>query len=155
MFTGIVREVGRVASFDGHRLVVEGATQAVAGDSVAVDGVCLTAVDGSRLAFDVVGETLDRTTLGALKAGDRDNLEPALRAGDPLGGHLVQGHGDGLGSVAATIEDGISRRLRVEIPSELRRYVVPRGSITLDGVSLTVATVDGAGVEVALIPATL
>src|SRR3954471_17302208 len=99
MFTGIVREVGRVVSFDGRRLVVEAQTRAGEGDSVAVDGVCLTAVDGSQLAFDVVDETLARTTLGSLGAGDQVNLEPALRAGEPLGGHLVQGHVDGVGRV--------------------------------------------------------
>ena len=150
MFTGIVREVGRVVSFDGHRLVVEGATQAATGDSVAVDGVCLTAVDGSQLAFDVVDETLDRTTLGALKAGDRVNLEPALRAGDPLGGHLVQGHVDGLGRARS-----VGESVWIDAPPDLLRYVVEKGSITVDGVSLTVAAVDGEGFAVALVPHTL
>src|SRR4051812_13045750 len=101
MFTGIVREVGRVAEFDGHRLVVDASTAAGEGDSVSIDGVCLTVLPGGKLAFDVVDETLSRTTLGALKPGDRVNLEPALRAGDPLGGHLVQGHVDGVGHVRA------------------------------------------------------
>src|SRR5437763_9025166 len=100
MFTGIVREVGRVESFDGQRLVVEAQTTAAEGDSVAVDGVCLTAVDGSRLAFDVVDETLARTTLGALKPGDAVNLEPALCAGDPLGGLPCKGTSKGSAGCA-------------------------------------------------------
>jgi riboflavin synthase len=150
MFTGIVREVGRVASFDGRRLVVEAETHAAAGDSVAVDGVCLTAVDGSQLAFDVVDETLGRTTLGALKAGDRVNLEPALRAGDPMGGHLVQGHVDGLGRVRS-----IGEPVWIDAPVELLRYTVEKGSITVDGVSLTVAALDDQGFAVALVPHTL
>src|SRR5438477_7185141 len=151
MFTGIVREVGRVLSFDGRRLVVEAeATRAAEGDSVAVDGVCLTAVDGSQLAFDVVDETLARTTLGALEPGDRVNLEPALRAGDPLGGHLVQGHVDGLGRVRA-----VGEPVWIDASSELLRYCVEKGSITVDGVSLTVAAVDGEGFAVALVPHTL
>src|SRR4051794_27335340 len=99
MFTGIVREVGRVASFDGSRLVVDAETQAAEGDSVAVGGVCLTVVGNGKLAFDVVPETLARTTLGGLQPGDGVNVEPALRAGEPLGGHYVQGHVDGIGRV--------------------------------------------------------
>ena len=150
MFTGIVREVGRVVSFDGRRLVVDAQTQAAEGDSVAVDGVCLTAVDGTRLAFDVVDETLARTTLGALKAGDRVNLEPALRAGEPLGGHLVQGHVDGLGRVRSTGEP-----VWIDAPPELLRYCVEKGSITVDGVSLTIARLDDDGFAVALVPHTL
>src|SRR6266487_6102834 len=137
MFTGIVREVGRVVSFDGRRLVVDAKTDAAEGDSVAVDGVCLTAVDGSRLAFDVVDETLARTTLGALKAGDRVNLEPALRAGEPVGGHYVQGHVDGLGTVGSLEPEGEGARLTVEAPAELLRYCVEKGSIAVHGVSLT------------------
>src|SRR6185437_1217983 len=107
MFTGIVRELGRVTAFDGGRLVVEAKrTRAALGDSVAIDGVCLTVVedDGERLAFDVVAETLDRTTLGARAPGDPVNVEPALRAGEPLGGHIVQGHVDGVGSVRSVME---------------------------------------------------
>src|SRR6202035_1874824 len=101
MFTGIVREVGTVASFDGSRLVVESGTDAAIGDSVAIAGVCLTVTgrENGNLAFDVVGETLDRTTLGKLAAGARVNVEPSLRAGDPLGGHIVQGHVDGTGNL--------------------------------------------------------
>jgi riboflavin synthase len=150
MFTGIVREVGRVVSFDGRRLVLDAHTHAAEGDSIAVDGVCLTAVDGSRLAFDVVEETLARTTLGALKTGDRVNLEPALRAGEPLGGHLVQGHVDGLGRVRSAGEP-----VWIDAPPELLRYCVEKGSITVDGVSLTIAALDDHGFAVALVPHTL
>jgi len=150
VFTGIVREVGRVESFDGHRLVVAAQTRAAEGDSVSVDGVCLTAVDGMRLVFDVVDETLSRTTLGTLKAGDRVNLEPALRAGDPLGGHIVQGHVDGIGRVRE-----VGDLVWVDAPADLLRYCVEKGSITVDGVSLTVAAVDEQGFGVALVPHTL
>jgi riboflavin synthase len=150
MFTGIVREVGRVVSFDGGRLVVAAESTAAAGDSVAVDGVCLTVVDGSGLAFDVVSETLARTTLGGLEAGDGVNIEPALRAGDPLGGHYVQGHVDGVGRVRS-----LGEPVWFDAPAELLRYLVEKGSIAVDGVSLTVAAVDDGGFAVALIPHTL
>jgi riboflavin synthase len=151
VFTGIVRDVGRVVSFDGRRLVVDAEkTRAAEGDSISVDGVCLTAVDGSHLAFDVVDETLSRTTLGGLAPGDRVNLEPALRAGEPLGGHIVQGHVDGLGRVRSTGEP-----VWIDAPPELRRYLAEKGSITVDGVSLTVASVDDGGFAVALVPHTL
>jgi riboflavin synthase len=153
VFTGLVREVGEVVAFDGGRLVVAAATTVELGDSVAVDGVCLTVVDhgGGRLAFDVVPETLSRVK----PFGERVNLEPALRAGDPLGGHYVQGHVDGVGAVAAVTpeEDGV--RVRIEPPADLLRYLVEKGSVAVDGVSLTVAAVDEAGFEVALIPHTL
>ena len=150
MFTGIVREVGRVVSFDGRRLVVAAETRAAEGDSVSVDGVCLTAVDGSQLAFDVVDETLSRTTLGTLEPGDQVSLEPALLAGEPLGGHIVQGHVDGLGRVRS-----VGEPVWIDAPAELRRYLVEKGSITVDGVSLTVAGVDDGGFAVALVPHTL
>jgi riboflavin synthase len=150
VFTGIVREVGRVVEFDGSRLVVDAATEAGGGDSVAVDGVCLTVLDGSRLAFDVVPETLSRTTLGGLRPGDRVNIEPALRTGEPLGGHYVQGHVDGIGHVRSTGDP-----VWIDAAPELLRYCVEKGSITVDGVSLTVAAVDDAGFAVALIPHTL
>jgi riboflavin synthase len=153
MFTGLVREVGTIASFEDGRLVVESTTPAEVGDSIAVDGVCLTVVEASpgRLAFDVVPETSARVK----SFGDRVNVEPALRAGDPLGGHQVQGHVDGTGTVAsvATTADGV--RVRIEAAAELLRYCVEKGSITVDGVSLTVAAVDETGFEVALIPHTL
>jgi len=150
MFTGIVREVGRVVEFDGSRLVVDAATKAESGDSIAVEGVCLTVLDGSRLAFDVVSETLSRTTLGGLRPGDRVNIEPALRVGDPLGGHNVQGHVDGIGHVRS-----IGEPVWIDAPVEILRYCIEKGSITVDGVSLTIAAIDDAGFAVALIPHTL
>jgi riboflavin synthase len=153
VFTGIVRELGRVVAFDGARLLVETPdTSAELGDSVAIDGVCLTVVehDGGRLAFDVVGETLSRTTLGALDAGDRVNVEPALRAGEPLGGHIVQGHVDGVGRVRS-----VSQPFWIDAPPEVLRYCVEKGSIAVDGISLTVAALDDAGFAVALVPHTL
>jgi riboflavin synthase len=153
MFTGLVREVGQVVSFEGGRLVVACATEAGLGDSVAVAGVCLTVVEAGdgRLAFDVVPETLARTKPFA----GRVNVEPALRAGDPLGGHQVQGHVDGVGRVATVEPEGPGRRVRIELPDDLLRYCAEKGSVTVDGVSLTVAAVDDAGIEVALIPHTL
>ena len=153
MFTGLVREVGKVASFVDGRLVVEAETGGALGDSIAVDGVCLTVVDdgGGRLAFDVVPETLSRV----MPFRERVNLEPALRAGEPLGGHYVQGHVDGVGTVASVAEEADGVRVRIEPPAELLRYLVEKGSVAVDGVSLTVAAVDGTGFEVALIPHTL
>src|SRR5687768_6318969 len=153
MFTGLVREVGEVVSFDDGRLVVECGTAAELGDSVAIAGVCLTVVANAngRLAFDVVPETLARTKPFA----GRVNVEPALRAGDPLGGHQVQGHVDGVGSVVSVAPDGDGIRVRIEAPAELLRYCVEKGSVTVDGVSLTVAAVDEKAFEVALIPHTL
>jgi riboflavin synthase len=154
VFTGIVRELGRVVAFDGARLLLEAArTSADIGDSVAVDGVCLTVVehDGDRLAFDVVAETLSRTTLGTLTADDHVNIEPALRAGEPLGGHIVQGHVDGVGRVRSISPQPVW----IDAPPEVLRYCVEKGSITVDGVSLTVAALDDAGFAVALVPHTL
>jgi riboflavin synthase len=153
VFTGIVRELGRVVSFDGARLLVEAQqTSADVGDSIAVDGVCLTVVehDGDRFAFDVIAETLSRTTLGTLTADDRVNVEPALRVGEPLGGHIVQGHVDGVGGVRS-----ISQPVWIDAPPDVLRYCVEKGSITVDGVSLTVAALDDAGFAVALVPHTL
>ncbi len=153
MFTGLVREVGKVASFEGGRLVVEAAMEADIGDSIAIDGVCLTIVEngGGRLAFDVVPETLERVK----PFRERVNLEPALRAGEPLGGHYVQGHVDGVGTVAAMQPSGDGVRIRIEPPVDLLRYVVEKGSIAVEGVSLTVAAVDDRGFEIALVPHTL
>jgi riboflavin synthase len=163
MFTGLIREVGTVERVDrddaGARLRVgaELAPGLRPGDSVAVAGVCVTVAERGDGAFeaDAINQTLSLTTLGGLREGDRVNLEPALRAGDPLGGHLVQGHVDGIARVSEVREDGRSRRLRLELPGELARYVVPRGSIALDGVSLTVAGSGDERAEVALIPETL
>ncbi|HJQ73891.1 MAG TPA: riboflavin synthase [Gaiellaceae bacterium] len=160
MFTGIVREVGSVVSFDGSRLVLaapETAAGAVVGDSVAVAGVCLTVVanEDGRLAFDVVPETLSRTALGRLETGGEVNLEPSLRVGDALGGHVVQGHVDGVGRVRSLEPEGDSRRVWVDAPEAVHRYCVEKGSIGIDGVSLTISALDDDGFEVALIPHTL
>ena len=153
MFTGLVREVGTVRSMVGGRLLVETRIEAALGDSVAVDGVCLTVVanDAGALAFDAVAETLARTTLGGLAQGSRVNLEPALRAGDPLGGHMVQGHVDGVGAFRGVAEGLHS----FDAPPEILRYVVEKGSIAVQGTSLTVAATDEQGFAVALIPHTL
>jgi riboflavin synthase len=153
MFTGIVRERGRVVSFDGSRLVVAVGTEAGIGDSVAVAGVCLTVAerDDGTLSFDVVAETLDRSTLGGLAAGDEVNVEPALRAGEPMGGHIVQGHVDGVGSLRGNA-DGLTW---FDAPNDVLRYCVEKGSISVDGTSLTVAALDDAGFAVALVPHTL
>ena len=164
MFTGIVREMGRVVSVvaaeEGAQLVVAAprtAPRTAVGDSVAVDGVCLTAVsvtDG-EIAFDAVAETLRRSSLGALETGDDVNVEPALRAGDPLGGHYVQGHVDAVGRVTTVDPEGDGRRVTFEAPPDVLRYCAEKGSITVDGVSLTVAGLDDTSFTVALIPHTL
>ncbi len=153
MFTGIVRERGRVTSFDGGRLVVESGLQAAVGDSVAVDGVCLTVAEARNgtLAFDVMVETLTRAKL----FGAQVNLEPALRAGDPLGGHYVQGHVDGVGSVRSVEREGDGKRIWIDAEPGLLRYLVEKGSITVEGVSLAVAGLDGQGFAVALVQHTL
>ena len=160
MFTGIVRELGTVDAFDGSRLVVaapETAASAAVGDSVAVAGVCLTVVanEDGRLAFDAVPETLSRTALGTLERGDGVNVEPSLRVGDPLGGHVVQGHVDAVGRVRSVTSEGDGRRVWVDAPEAVVRYCIEKGSIAVDGVSLTVAAFDDEGFEVALIPHTL
>jgi riboflavin synthase len=164
MFTGIIRELGRIAAIDatsdGARIVVEApatAGDAKAGDSVAVNGVCLTVTESANgtLGFDAVPETLRRSSLGALTPGERVNVEPALRAGEPLGGHYVQGHVDGVGEVRGSEPEGDGRRVWIDVPAELRRYLVEKGSVAVEGVSLTVAELDDAGFAVALVPHTL
>ena len=164
MFTGIVRERGRVVAAEANgaslylRIQAAGtAAEAKPGDSIAVAGCCLTATavaDGS-LEFDAVPETIARTNLGRLGAGAEVNLEPALRAGEPLGGHFVQGHVDGLGRVRSLEPEGEGARLRLELAPELLRYCVEKGSLTVDGVSLTIAALCEDGVEIALVPFTL
>jgi len=159
VFTGIVREVGRVEAVEERgesvRLVVrapETAAAATIGDSVSLAGVCLTAVevaDGS-VAFDAVPETLRRSTLGRLETGGGVNVEPALRAGDPLGGHIVQGHVDGVGRIRRVDDEGIE----VEAPQAVLRYCVEKGSIAVEGVSLTIAGLGESSFTVALIPHT-
>src|SRR5205085_1647537 len=142
--------------FGGSRLVGDApGTSAAIGDSVAISGVCLTVVENAPLAFDVVAETIERTSLGALAEGDAVNVEPALRAGEPLGGHVVQGHVDGVACVRSVEPDGEGSRVWLDAPPELLRYCVEKGSVALDGVSLTVAALDDAGFAVALVPHTL
>ena len=165
MFTGIVEDVGRVQACESRggdmrlailcqRLDLSGTR---VGDSLCVQGCCLTvtALEGRSFAADVSRETLALTTLGELTVGALVNLEPALRAGQALGGHLVSGHVDGVGRVSAVSEDARSRRLMIEAPPELARYLARKGSVTVDGVSLTVNSVDGAGFGVNIIPHTL
>jgi riboflavin synthase len=159
VFTGIVREVGRVDAVeegsDAVRLVVrapETAGRAAIGDSVSLAGVCLTAVavEKGTIAFDAVPETLRRSTLGRLVAGAGVNVEPALRAGEPLGGHIVQGHVDGVGTVRRVTDEGIE----VEAPEDVLRYCVEKGSIAIEGVSFTIAGLGKGSFTVALIPHT-
>jgi riboflavin synthase len=165
LFTGIVRERGRVEAVDGGdtgvRLRVSAPQTAASGialgDSVAIGGVCLTvvAIDGAELSFDAVPETLSRTALGRRTAGDDVNVEPALRAGDPMGGHVVQGHVDGTGAVRSVEPEGDGKRIWIDAAPDLLRYCIEKGSVAVDGVSLTVAELDDAGFAVALIPHTL
>ncbi len=163
MFTGLVRDLGRVAeverSNDGARLRIDTALagELRQGDSVAVNGVCLTAtaIDGGWFDAEAVNETLRRSSLGVLAEGAPVNLELPLRVGDPLGGHIVQGHVDGLGRIAEVEDDGFGRRVRIEADPEILRYVVEKGSIAVDGISLTVADVDAQSFTVAVIPETL
>lgn len=164
MFTGIVREQGTVVSADdvsnGRTLVLRApATAPVVGvgDSVAVNGCCLTAEEaaGFELTFHAVPETLSRTTLGDLRSDDLVNVEPALRAGDPLGGHYVQGHVDAVGRVQSVEAEGEGLRVFVEAHEDVLRYCVVKGSITVDGVSLTVAELASDAFAVALVPHTI
>jgi riboflavin synthase len=163
VFTGLVADLGTVVAVDatdeGVRLRVESrlAGELRDGDSVAVNGVCLTAVgsDGDGFGADVMHETLRRSSLSEIEPGGRVNLELPLRADERLGGHVVQGHVDGLGAVAAVREDGFARVVTIAADPDLLRYVVEKGSIAVDGVSLTVAAVDGDRFDVSLIPETL
>ena len=163
MFTGLIQDIGAVESVektaDGARLRIATslAGEIGLGDSVAVDGVCLTAtdVDAGGFAVEAMNQTLEATALGGLESGARVNLELALRATDRLGGHIVQGHVDGVGEVDSFAEDGFARRLRFKLGQELIRHVVEKGSIALDGVSLTVAALGDDWAEVSLIPETL
>lgn len=164
MFTGLVEEVGtivaRTGGTEGVRLTIAASATlegTAVGDSIAVDGACLTVVEIADGAFsvDVVAETLRRTTAGNRGVGDAVNLERAMRLGDRLGGHLVQGHVDTVGVVTSIESERSGRRLAVGVPAEFARYIVSKGSITVDGVSLTVAARTATGFEVALIPHTL
>jgi len=164
VFTGIVEAVGTIAALEPRgsqvgvvveaRAVVEGVR---IGDSIAVNGACLTVtkIDAGRLHFDAVRETLERTSLGDQRVGARVNLERAMRADGRLDGHIVQGHVDGTGRVADLARDGDDVRVAVECGPEIARYLVPKGSVAIDGVSLTVVGVSDAGFDVALIPHTL
>lgn len=165
MFTGIIQGVGRLAGLEPRggdvRLQVEVGSLAFEnvelGESIAVNGVCLTVVefDASTFSADASNETLSLTTLGGLAEGDALNLERAMRPVDRLGGHMVSGHVDGVGRVAAIEPDARAQRWRFQAPPEVLRYVAKKGSICVDGVSLTVNEVDDAGFEVALIPHTV
>jgi len=165
MFTGLIIAMGRIARLERReegitRVWIEAgdlADQAATGDSIAIDGCCLTVVgrEGTNLAFDAIPETLRRTTLGRRAAGDDVNLELPLRANDRLGGHFVQGHVDAVTEVAGVERDGDDVILRFALPAALRGHVVEKGSVALDGVSLTVAGIDGDTFSVALIPHTL
>ena len=157
MFTGLVSETGKISALDHGRLRIEAPVPLEHGSSIAVNGVCLTVVeiDDEGFEVDVMEETLRRSSLGALAHGDSVNLETPLRVGDPLDGHMVQGHVDGTGKVAELRDEGTSRVVRIEAPPELLRYVVEKGSIAVDGVSLTVSAVDDGAFEVSLIPETL
>lgn len=164
MFTGIVREQGVVVSAeevsDGRVLVVRAPATAPltgVGDSVAVSGCCLTASesDESLLTFHAVPETLSRTTLGTLRPDDVVNVEPALRAGDPFGGHYVQGHVDAVGRVQSVEAEGEGLRVFVEAPPDVLRYCVEKGSVAVDGVSLTVAEIASDAFAVAIVPHTI
>lgn len=159
MFTGIVEARGHARSANGQLHVDVGALAGdlAIGDSVAVNGVCLTVAerDGERLTFDLAQETLDRTTLGALGEGDGVNLERPVTLLTRLGGHLVQGHVDGVGTVGGRESTETGATMRISVPDELRPYLVEKGSIAVDGVSLTVAALDEKTFEVALVPHTL
>jgi riboflavin synthase len=163
MFTGLIQAVGRIQSVDqgadGARIDIESSlrSEIADGDSVAVNGVCLTSAGRIPGGFRVeaMNQTLTVTALGGLEAGSRVNLELAMRASDRLGGHIVQGHVDGVGEVVAIEEDGFARRLQVELPPALLRYAIDKGSVALDGVSLTIADLGETWLAVSLIPETL
>jgi riboflavin synthase len=163
MFTGLVADLGEIVrvehSSDGVRLhvVSELGPQIDEGDSISVNGVCLTAtaIEGARFSTDVMNETLRLTSLGEVREGTAVNLELAMSPTDRFGGHIVQGHVDGVGRITRVAPDGFSRRVTVQAPEQVMRYVVHKGSITVDGISLTVAETDGRSFTVSLIPETL
>lgn len=164
MFTGIIAGVGTIvkkkANSSGLSLTIE--TNDIAkdlkkGSSIAVNGACLTVkeIEKSAISFDIMNETIKKTTLNYKKVGDRVNLEPALRVGDELGGHFVYGHADGVGEIISVEDIGNDRLLTIKPPKDLEKYIVPQGSIAIDGVSLTVAKLSGTTFTVSLIPFTL
>ena len=162
MFTGIIHNLAKVLSVADHpagrrlALPVFSANH-VLGESIAINGCCLTVaqIQENALSFDVIAETLQKTNLGQLKAGDAVHIERSLRVGDPIDGHFVQGHIDGTGKLIGQTANQHETRLRIEMPPQLAKYLVPKGSIAIDGVSLTLAAIDGREFEVALIPTTL
>lgn len=164
MFTGIIEAVGRVAAIEPKggdvRLTIDSAgldlSDVALGDSIAANGVCLTVIEltESGYAVDVSGETLRLTSIGNLQPGSRVNLERAMQAGDRFGGHMVSGHVDGLGEVLSLEEDARSVRFRIRVPAELARYIAHKGSVTVDGTSLTVNRVEGCEFELNIIPHT-
>ena len=168
MFTGIITDIGTVVAREGGRFTIRSAYPAASialGASIAHDGCCLTVTNviaagpgpsaGSRYTLDVSNESLSLTTLGGWKAGTTINLERALKAGDELGGHIVSGHVDGIAAIVETRDDGFSRRFVFEVPAALARFIAPKGSVALDGTSLTVNEVDGNRFGVNIIPHTL
>jgi riboflavin synthase len=163
VFTGLIEDVGRVESIDrggeGARLRIASqlADELALGDSIAVNGCCLTAtaVTSDHFETEAMNQTLEVTALAAVETGSRVNLELAMKVGDRLGGHIVQGHVDGVGVVSSIQDDGFARRVRITLPTQLLQFVVDKGSITLSGVSLTVAELGEAWAEVSLIPETL
>jgi riboflavin synthase len=163
VFTGLIQDVGRVDGIDSDgdgarlRIATTLGPEVALGDSVAVNGVCLTATAADSAGFETeaMNQTLEVTALGGVEVGGRVNLELAMQASDRLGGHIVQGHVDGIGTVVSTAADGFARRVRVALDPELLRYTVDKGSITLSGVSLTIAALAADWVEVSLIPETL
>jgi len=163
VFTGLIEEVGTVESLertgDGAKLRIASslASELALGDSIAVNGCCLTAtaVDDGHFETEAMNQTLEVTALASVEQGSRVNLELAMKVGDRLGGHIVQGHVDGVGTVSSVEDDGFARRVRVGLPAQLLLYVVDKGSITLSGVSLTVANLGDSWAEVSLIPETL
>jgi riboflavin synthase len=163
MFTGLIEDIGKIESLESGedgarvRIATRLAAEIAEGDSVAVNGVCLTAIAVHADSFETqaMNQTLDVTALGGLADDDKVNLELAMRASDRLGGHIVPDHADGVGTVASIGDDGFARRLRVSLGTELIRYVVEKGSIGLNGVSLTVAALGEDWAEVSLIPETL
>ncbi|HKI67098.1 MAG TPA: riboflavin synthase [Solirubrobacterales bacterium] len=163
MFTGLIEDLGSVESVERSdegaqlRIATKLASQIELGDSVAVNGICLTAtaVDSAGFETEAMNQTLSVTALGGVEVGSRVNLELAMKASDRLGGHIVQGHVDGVGEVVSFVEDGFAKRLEVALDPDLLRYAIDRGSITLDGVSLTIADLGDSWLSVSLIPETL
>jgi len=163
MFTGLIEDIGTIETLErtpeGARLRISSqlTNDLSLGDSIAVNGCCLTAtaVNGDHFETEAMNQTLEVTALSAIEQGSRVNLELAMKVGDRLGGHIVQGHVDGVGTVSSVEDDGFARRIRVTLPAQLLRYVVDKGSITLSGVSLTVAELGDSWAEVSLIPETL